>query len=187
MSDGTTEATDDELVDRLLRGDERAFTALVGRHEGRVYALAFRMLGERQDALDATQEAFLSAFRQIHRFRRDAAFSTWLYRIAVNASHDVLRKRKRLVVVEEVDVPDEHAESPDDSAVRRIDLRRALAALPPEYREAVVLHDLGGVPYEEIARLTSTALGTVKSRISRGRKQLASSLEQVSTVEESNL
>lgn len=174
--------SDEALLAQFLQGEESAFTTLMHRHEDRVFSLAHRMVGNRSDALDATQDAFISAFRRAHAFRGESSFATWLYRIAINASNDVLRKRARLRVADE---PPERAlergdpASPlDDRVSLRIDIARALTQLPAEYRDAVVLHDLGGVPYEEIAAITGAALGTVKSRISRGRRQLAALLEQ---------
>lgn len=177
-------ASDDSTTDeRLLRrfvsdGDERSFEELMRRHEGRVFAVALRMTGERADALDATQETFIAAFRQAPSFRGDSAFGTWLYRIAVNSCHDLMRKRKRWGDPHE-DPPELPSRSAgvDDAVALRLDVARALAALQPEYREAVALYDLGGIPYEEIARITGTNLGTVKSRISRGRRRLAEILE----------
>ncbi|MGH2756813.1 MAG: RNA polymerase sigma factor [Actinomycetota bacterium] len=171
---------DEELLRRFLAGDQAAFAELMGRHEDKIFSLAFRMTGDRADALDATQDAFIAAFKKARAFRGESAFSTWLYRIAVNACNDLLRKKKRYVLVE--DPAGEHlAASGTDvatSASARIDVQRALASLQPDYREAVALHDLGGLRYEEIASVTGAQLGTVKSRISRGRKQLAELLEQ---------
>lgn len=162
-----------------MGGDERSFTELVKRHEDRIYALAFRMTGARADALEATQEAFIVAFRRASSFRGESSFGTWLYRIGINASKDLLRKR-RDVLMEDVGVihPEEHSNVMEEAASARIDVTRGLARLPEDYREAVVMHDLGGVPYDEIARLTSVPIGTVKSRISRGRRMLAEVLEQ---------
>lgn len=172
---------DEALLHDFLAGDRGAFDVLVRRHEDRLFALALRMTGNRADALDATQDAFVAAFRRAASFRGDAAFGTWLYRIAVNATQDLLRKRRHEVVQdgEESDVvtADVAGGRVDDTVASRVDLARALAQLPDEYREAVVMHDLGGVPYEEIARLTQAKMGTVKSRISRGRKRLAELLE----------
>lgn len=172
--------TDEELVRSFLDGNQTSFAELMRRHEDRIFALAFRMTGDRSDALDATQEAFVSAFRQAHRFRFDSAFGTWLYRIAMNASHDLLRKRARWAGSDDESEqrPDEASSRFDEQVVARLDVTRALARLPDEYREAVVMHDIGGVPYDEIARVTETQIGTVKSRISRGRKRLAELLEQ---------
>lgn len=169
---------DEELLDRCGQGDSDAFRILMQRHEDRVFAIALRMTGSRADALDATQEAFIAAYRRLGSFRRDSAFSTWIYRIAVNTSHDLLRKRKR-TATDELPQQDKDPSqvSVEDTAGLRTDLARALAELPAEHREAVLLHDLGGVPYDEIATLTGVALGTVKSRISRGRGRLAQLLE----------
>lgn len=180
----TGKLSDEELLSRFLAGNEDAFTELMRRHEDRVFALAMRMTGNRADALDATQETFIQAFRKAARFRGDSAFGTWLWRIGINACNDVLRKRKRAPVPEE-EPPEEQSVGDstaiDESVVTRLELRDALAELSDDYREAVAMHDLGGIPYEEIAQLTGVSIGTVKSRISRGRKRLAHLLEQGST------
>jgi RNA polymerase sigma-70 factor (ECF subfamily) len=171
------ERNDSELVERFRNGDESAFTALVRRHEERIFGLAMRMTGERSDALDATQDAFVQAFRRAADFRGDSSFGTWLYRIGINSCKDVLRKRQRTPVPTE-QLPDSgNPSSVEDAVTARVDLSRALQELPEEYREAVCMHDLGGIPYEEIATLTGVAVGTVKSRISRGRRRLAELLE----------
>ena len=175
---------DEELLKRFLDGAEDAFTELMRRHEDRIFSLAMRMTGNRADAFDATQETFIQAFRKAEKFRGDSAFGTWLWRVGINACNDVLRKRKRTPVPEEETAEEESAGSSspvDETVVNRLDLKDALAELSDDYREAVVMHDLGGIPYEEIATLTGVAIGTVKSRISRGRKRLALLLEQSST------
>ena len=181
---------DELLLQDFISGDRSAFDVLVRRHEDRLFGMALRMTGNRADALDATQDAFVAAFRRAASFRGDAAFGTWLYRIGVNAAQDLLRKRRREVVrdVEESDEPasDAGVDRVDESVAARVDLARALALLPDEYREAVVMHDLGGVPYEEIARLTGAKMGTVKSRISRGRRRLAELLEHPTADSTSN-
>jgi RNA polymerase sigma-70 factor (ECF subfamily) len=172
--------SDEQLLEAFVSGERAAFEELVRRHEDRLFGLALRMTGNRTDALDATQDAFVAAFRRARSFRGDAAFGTWLYRIAINATQDVLRKRGRVVLsaTEESEAPAAAGtDRVEDAVVARLDIARALAALPEEYREAVVMHDLGGVPYEEIAQLTGVPMGTVKSRISRGRRQLAGLLE----------
>lgn len=173
---------DPELLNRASEGDEEAFAELMQRHEDRVFSLALRMMNDRSDALDATQETFITVFRRAESFRGDSAFSTWLYRIAVNTCMDLLRKRSRSALPgaeeDESGASVASAPSPEDTAVLRIDLARALRALQEDYREAVLLHDVGGVPYEEIAVLSGVAVGTVKSRISRGRRKLAELMEQ---------
>jgi RNA polymerase sigma-70 factor (ECF subfamily) len=174
------EGSDHELLQRFVGGEEAAFTVLMRRHEDRIFALAYRITGNRADALEATQETFISMLRASSSFRGTSEVGTWLYRIGMNASRDVLRRRRRAPTPEgEPDAlvaPTCNA-SVEEVVSARVDLSRALATLPEDYREAVVLHDLGGVPYEEIARLTGVALGTVKSRISRGRRRLARELE----------
>jgi RNA polymerase sigma-70 factor (ECF subfamily) len=169
---------DEHLLEEFLKGDQGAFTELMRRHEARIFALAFRMTGNRADALDATQDTFVAAFRQAHSFRKDAAFGTWLFRVGINICKDFLRKRNR----HPWDGPDQldTNAAPGDvegTVTLRLDIVRALQSLPEEYREAVCMHDLGGIPYEEIARLTGAPIGTVKSRISRGRRRLAELLE----------
>jgi len=174
--------SDKDLLERFLAGDEAAFAALMRRHEDAIFALAHRITGNRADALEATQETFISLFRAAGTFGGRSQLYTWLYRIGINAARDALRRRRRAPIPEEepelLEGPTWHAASVEEVASTRIDLSRALAALPDDYREAVVMHDLGGIPYEEIARATGVALGTVKSRISRGRRLLARGLEQ---------
>jgi RNA polymerase sigma-70 factor (ECF subfamily) len=147
------------------------------RHEDKIFGLALRMTGNRHDALDATQDAFISAFRNAKKFKGNAAFSTWLYRIAINACTDLLRRRQRQIPVEEVETGIS-MHGVEETVPLRLDLHQALAAIGSDHREAVLLHDVGGYPYEDIALLTGVELGTVKSRISRGRKKLAEILEQ---------
>ena len=174
--------SDEDLLRSFVDGNENAFTELMQRHEDRIFAMAFRMTGDRGDALDATQETFVTAFRQAPQFRFDSAFGTWLYRVGINACHDLLRKRKRWTLRSEDDEeqePDRAGPAVDESVVLRLDLTRALAELPSEYREAVVMHDIGGVPYDEIARITDARIGTVKSRTLLGMRRLRSSLIEV--------
>jgi RNA polymerase sigma-70 factor (ECF subfamily) len=175
--------TDEELVDRFTTGATgapEAFTLLMRRHEDKIFALALRMTGNRADALDATQDTFVQVFKKAGKFRGESAFGTWLFRVGINTCNDLLRKRKRRPQLEE-DVPEDPDASPapgvDEIATARVDISRALAALPPVYRDAVAMHDLGGLPYEDIAALTEVGIGTVKSRISRGRRRLAVLLE----------
>jgi RNA polymerase sigma-70 factor (ECF subfamily) len=167
---------DEVLLARFLAGDEGSFTKLMKRHEDSVFKIALRMTSNRADALDATQDAFVTVFRRAHSFRGDAAFSTWLYRIAINACHDLLRKRARSVPARNIDETGS-VRSPEDASTAQIDVARALAELPEEYRIAVVLHDIGGATHAEIAASLDIAVGTVKSRISRGRRALAAILE----------
>jgi RNA polymerase sigma-70 factor (ECF subfamily) len=178
MQRETDERTDEELLERFRRGDETAFSLLVRRHEARIFGLAIRMMGQRADALDATQDTFVAAFRRVKDFRGESSFATWLYRIGINSCKDLLRKKQRTPTpTDEMPEIPANPSSVEDSVSARLDLASALARLPEEYREAVCMHDLGGIRYEEIASLTGVSIGTVKSRISRGRRRLADLLE----------
>jgi RNA polymerase sigma factor (sigma-70 family) len=177
-------------------GDEDAFETLVSRHEAEVYRICRRLLDDSEDALDATQEVFLRAFRGLARFRGAATFRTWLVGIAVNACRSCLvtaehRVRRRTVGLEtaandgdpptELPLPDP-APSPEAHAfggeLRRA-LSRALASVSAEHREALVLREIEGLDYAEIALVLGVAVGTVKSRLARARAALRAELEGV--------
>jgi RNA polymerase sigma-70 factor (ECF subfamily) len=171
---------DEDLVRRYLAGDERAFSMLVERHQTRVFNVAFRVLGDRDDARDAAQDAFLSMLRKLSQFRGDAAFTTWMHRITINSCYDILRKRRRqpmlrLVGDEDDPIPETGPPVADhaDATVDSIDVARALLLIPEEYRVTLVLADIQDVAYEEIARVLDVPIGTVKSRVHRGRIALA--------------
>ena len=169
------EPNDRELVERYVGGDRVAFAILVRRHERRVYNLAYRMLGREEDARDATQDAFLSALRKLPSFRGDAAFTTWMHRVTVNACYDLLRKR----VPEPVDplaLPETPGGDPADAASAGADVHRALQAIPEEFRAALVLHDLLDVSVEDVAAALEIPVGTVKSRLHRARARLGRAL-----------
>jgi RNA polymerase sigma-70 factor (ECF subfamily) len=173
------------LVEVAQRGDVASFNELVRLFEGRVYTVCYRMLGDPDSAADAAQDAFLAAFRNLASFR-GGSFRSWMLRIATNTCYDVLRVRKRRPSVSlDIDADDESdssplqiadtAESPDDFAQRRelaAAIQDGLTALPDEQRIVLILSDIQGLAYEEIAQITNTNLGTVKSRLSRGRARL---------------
>lgn len=170
---------DIELIDRYLQGDIEAFNELMAAHEDRVFAICYRMLQNREEALDATQETFLTVFRKADRYKAQAAFSTWLYRVAVNTCYDHLRKKKRKradSLPESYDPPDAAAGDAFDSVEVRPDIDRALAELSPEFRSAVVLVDLQGMSLEQASDTLDVPTGTMKSRLFRARKILARSL-----------
>ena len=178
MPERGNEPSDEALVAAFRSGDRSAFAILIQRHERRVYNLALRMTGREEDARDATQDAFLSAMRKIGTFRGEAAFTTWMHRVAVNACYDLLRKRQRapLLDASREDRPEpEPPPSPDPSeaADLAIDVRRALLQVPEDYRVAMILHDVQDLPYEEIAQILGIPIGTVRSRLHRGRVALA--------------
>ena len=170
-----------DLILRCQRGDEAAFEALIRLHEKKVYALCRRMCRDEDDALEAAQDAFLAVWRGIGGFRADAAFSTWLYRLATNACLDVLRREKKRGA--DVSLDDEEARlDPADSAPRPEDaaeraetrrlVREAVGALPDDYRQVLLLREFEQLSYAEISEIAQLDIGTVKSRISRARQAL---------------
>jgi RNA polymerase sigma-70 factor (ECF subfamily) len=170
------EPRDEELVRRTVGGDTAAFGVLVQRHERRVYNLALRMTGREDDARDATQDAFLTALRKLSSFRGESAFTTWLHRVAVNACYDLLRKRSRSPLLDRDEVgapePPPQRDHADDVGLS-VDVRRALLEIPEDYRVVMLLHDVHDLPYEEVASILGIPVGTVKSRLHRGRVALA--------------
>lgn len=171
----------DQLIAKASSGDMSAFNTLMELHQQRMYAVAFRMCGNREDAQDCLQEAMLRIYRAIGSFKGDSAFSTWAYRITMNACLDELRRRKKkqsASVDELLDsgwMPADPGMTPEQQVVSR-DLRGALAdaidRLPEDMRSCVVLRDIQGYAYEEIAEILQINVGTVKSRISRAREKL---------------
>ena len=175
-----SDPSDEALLAAHLRGDPHAFGRLVARHERRVYGLCLRVLGNREDAEDATQEAFLAALRKAATFRQAAAFTTWLYRVAVNAATDQARRRGRarltLLDPEDVGLAADPGGDPGELVATAVTVQAALAQVPEEFRVAVVLCDLYRVPYAEAAQILEVPVGTVKSRVFRGRLALAERL-----------
>ena len=178
-----SEPDDEALLAAHLQGDPEAFNRLVSRHERRVYGLCLRILGNREDAEDATQEAFLAVLRRAASFRHAAAFSTWLYRVAVNAATDQARRRGRArtvpLTLEDAGLPPQPGSDLAEAATDAVAVQAALVALPLEFRVAVVLCDLLRLPYAEAASLLGVPVGTVKSRVFRGRLALAEQLAEV--------
>ena len=164
-------------------GDQNAFAELVRLYEKKIFALTLRMCKNPEDAAEAAQEAFLAAWQGLPNFRGDAAFSTWLYRLASNACVDLLRRegRHRDAAGPSFNDDDVNLEVPDSAAsphdlTERAELRaqieEGLAALSPEHREVLILREIHQLSYDEISRILNLDTGTVKSRISRGRRQL---------------
>jgi RNA polymerase sigma-70 factor, ECF subfamily len=169
------ELPDEELVRRHLEGDRHAFTELMRRHERRVYNVAYRMLGRREEAADATQDVFVTCLRKLGGFRATAAFPTWLHRVTINVCYDALRRRGRETLVEEVP---ERISGFDlaEAASSAVDVHRALQRVPEDFRAVLILHDMQGIPYEEIAEAIGAPVGTIKSRLHRGRVALGRAL-----------
>ncbi|MDX3076376.1 RNA polymerase sigma factor SigM [Streptomyces sp. MI02-7b] len=174
------EVADSDLLARHVAGDPDAFAELVRRHRDRLWAVALRTLGDREEAADAVQDALVSAFRSAHTFRGQSAVTTWLHRITVNACLDRARKaasRRTSSVVDEKQFedllePHESAAAPAERGELHRELFRALATLPPEQRAALVLVDMQGYPVAEAAAVLDVPPGTVKSRCARGRARL---------------
>lgn len=170
-----------ELVRRFLGGEQQAFAELVARHRDRVFAIALRICGRREDALDVTQEVFLTAFRKLSSFRQEALLSTWLHRLTVNAALDLARRRSRRDHTSLDDVPDapDPSAGPEEHAIaahRAAAVQRGLMMLSPEFRAVIVLHDLHDLDYAGVADALGIPVGTVKSRIHRARLELAKTL-----------
>lgn len=186
--DAAQELSDSELLSRHTTGDKHAFDELVRRHRDRMWAVAIRVLGEPEEASDALQDAFLSAFRAAHRFRGESAVTTWLHRIVINACNDRVRRKR----TNRSDPADEqnldllaHAQQqrtvPGDPAGKSdvaLDVNQALAHLPEDQRSALVLVDMLGYRVDEVANILDVPPGTVKSRCARGRARLLPHLQQ---------
>ena len=171
----TRDDSDETLVERASAGNREALDVLLDRHTDRVHAICRRIVLDEQDALDATQEALIAVARGITRFDGRAAFTTWLHRIATNAALDELRRRKRrvLTAAPRDDVADASASTVEHRVAAKLDVDAALSQVPEDFRVAVVLRDLCDLDYPEIAEVLGVPVGTVKSRISRGRQALA--------------
>lgn len=179
--------SDLELIRQCRAGAVEAFGVLVERHQDRLYAALVRMLGSSEDAREAAQDAFVHAYQKLDTFQGTAAFSTWLFRIAVNAAFSRKRRTKRY----RTSLDGGSGETGYDPADARIDadpsqpleqsetqklVREALAALPDDYRTALVLKEMDGFRYEEIAEIVGVPIGTVRSRIHRARNELRDKL-----------
>jgi RNA polymerase sigma-70 factor (ECF subfamily) len=182
------EWTDSEVVDRVRTGDRDAFRLLVERHSRGLFRLAYRMVGNDQDAEDVVQESFLRAYKQLHQFDRDASFYTWLYRIAANYSLDLIRVRKRHGSQEQVDGETFQAQSVDPLPDRlamgsqlQVQLEAALGLLSPQERTAFVLRHFEGQSIQEIGDTLGTSGNATKQSIFRAVQKLRRCLEPFMT------
>lgn len=178
-------ASDYELVKKSMQGDNQAFDELVLLYQNKVYALAFRYMGNEDDAYDMAQEAFIKAYRSLRSFKGESSFSTWIYRIATNVCLDEIRRRKRRVTPLSLDEPlatldgeEVEREIADESlSADRVyeqkefteTVQMLLDEMKPEHKTAIVLRDMMELSYEEIASVLNCSIGTVKSRINRAR------------------
>lgn len=188
------EVPDIDLVKRSQTGDTRAFDVLVTRYRGRIYAMTYHLIQNETEAWDLAQEAFIKAWRALPSFKLDAGFYTWLYRIAHNVSYDWLRKKK---IQSDGEFDDEHTahraaagaetapkgDPAPDMAMRNAEvgqrIQSAIAKLSPEHRQVIVLREVEGLAYEEIAAMIPCSLGTVMSRLFYARKKLQEQLKDV--------
>jgi RNA polymerase sigma-70 factor (ECF subfamily) len=182
-------ADDRDLVERSTHGDREAFGVLVQRHQDRVFNLAYHVVRNREDALDVAQDAFVKAFSSLSSFKGEASFTTWMHRIVVNLAIDCLRRRRRgepssyddrRAVSEEASAglvaPDDPETILETREVRRV-LGRGIQALPPAHRTVLVLREIEGLSYEEIAAAVGCSLGTVMSRLFYARRKLQKVLQ----------
>ena len=180
--------TDEFTLRRAQKGDAQAFEMLITPHEQMLWRVCWHYTHHQEDAADCLQEAMLKAWRAIKSYRGECSLKTWLYRIAATVCLDFLRKQKRLPETESADemaedegfTPVDASPTPDEVVIRREsadNIRAAIDALPAEMRTAIILYALQGMQYEEIAEVTRTSVGTVKSRISRARQKIAKSLQ----------
>lgn len=172
---------DATLVARMREGDAEALRVLIERYQKRVFALIYGIVRDAHEVEDVAQEVFLKVFTRIHSFDERSALYTWLYRVAANAAKDHVKMRVRrpaLPLDPEVEIPDP-AEAPDRqvfAAETRRQVREAIAALPPRYREILALREIEGLSYQEIAHVLRLSAGTVESRLHRARERLKRAL-----------
>lgn len=187
------EVLDVDLVRRAQGGDARAFDALVTKYRGRVYSMTYNLVHNDSDAWDLSQEAFIKAWRALPGFKNDSSFYTWLYRIAHNCSYDWLRKRKMQTAGEFDDNRVDHQPDPTAEAVPHgftrpdkamanaelgVHIREAVDKLSEDHRTAILLREVEGLPYDEIATVMQSSIGTVMSRLFYARKKLQELLKE---------
>ena len=187
---GPEESGDDRaLVDRAARGDRDAFGVLVRQHQDRVFNIAYQVVRNREDALDVGQEAFVKAFASLPSFKGESSFTTWIHRITVNLAIDCLRRRRRAgptgyddrlarpqVAEADLAVPEDPGSALEARQVRSL-LARGIQALPPAHRAVLVLREIEGLSYEQIAQAVGCSLGTVMSRLFYARRKLQKVLQ----------
>ncbi len=187
------EETDGSLVRRVQRGDKSAFDLLVRKYQHKVVKLVMRYVGGQAEAEDVAQEAFIKAYRALANFRGDSAFYTWLYRIAINTAKNTIGSRERRMISiegggedgdESYDLADRLQDNATPEALAMTDeirdtVNRAIASLPEDLRTAIVLRELEGLSYEDIAATMSCPVGTVRSRIFRAREAIDARLREV--------
>ena len=178
-----TRVDDKDLVRRIRSGDEEALRLLVERYQDRVFSLVFGIVRDAHEVEDVAQEVFLKVYTRIEAFDERSQFYTWLYRVAVNAAKDHVKKRVRrpAVPLDEADALPGSVENPEAGATRAETIRlvrAAIAELPLRYREVLTLREIEGLSYDEIAAVLDLSIGTVESRLHRARARLKRKLER---------
>lgn len=177
---------EEKLIRRATRGDAQAFNELMSGQERRMYAVALRMFGSKEDAEDCMQEAMLRIFRSLSSFKAQSSFSTWVYRVTMNTCLDELRRRRNKPstsldgLLDAGWSPADGRDTPEQHALRaeaRASIQRFIQELPEDMRAAVVLRDVQGLSYDAIAEALDANVGTIKSRISRGREKLREKIQ----------
>jgi RNA polymerase sigma-70 factor (ECF subfamily) len=186
------ESSDANLVEWSRRGEVAAYGELVRRYQKKIYALVYNMTSNREDAEDLVQDVFVKAYAALRHFKGDSSFFTWIYRIAINRTINYVKKRSRLAGVSLADMDEAVERDPAyvelaarESPVRdiglaelQIKLNKALQTLSEKHRTVVVLHDIQGVPHDEIAKMIGASPGTVRSRLFYARQQLQNELKE---------
>lgn len=185
------EIEQEQLVAACIKGDPKAYEKLIHCFQTKIYSLAMRMLGDPDDAADVTQETFIRVFRTLNKYRGDATLATWIYRITANLCLDWLRQRKRKALSSDSPLSwghetvkrqiEDNSPGPEEqvaTAELRREIQAALNKLEDHHRLAIILRDVQGLSYDEIAEVLQCPLGTIKSRINRGRQQLKQLLEE---------
>lgn len=163
-----------ELIERAQNKDQEAFRMLVQRYQNMVVNLSYSLVGNIHDAEDVSQEVFVKVYNRLPDFRQESKFSTWLYRVAVNTSQDFLRRRKHHVPLDSLGELKDHTDIKGNISKKQLQdiIRNAIEKLPLKYREVVILKDIEGLGYREIAQILKCRVGTVESRLFRGRNIL---------------
>lgn len=184
---------DDFLVHKAQKGDVEAFEELICAYEHRIYNIAYKMMGNPEDAMDVAQEALLKIYKSLKKFKNQSTFSTWVYRVAMNTCLDELRKKKRgfLLLMNDTEgygngIVDSSSDSLPEVSYERKErlksLQNAIQELIPDYKSVIILRDIQGFSYEEIAEILHCPLGTVKSRINRARTELRKKLSEFGNI-----
>lgn len=180
-----------ELINQFNNGNEQAFTELIQRYQHKVYNSTYRMLGNHEDALDMAQESFIRVYKNLHKFRADSSFSTWLFRITTNICRDELRKRQRKLnmhsfseyendkkTIKNMEISDDPERISISSELNET-IQEKIDQLSPEQKAVFVLKEFEGLSYKEIADVLDISIGTVKSRLSRARRSLRKDLNKI--------